>query len=107
MSFLIDTDICSSYLGGNRLLYGKFQQYAGRISLSTVVVGELLTWSFRRGAPPNRSAAIQQLLQHVAVLPVDSQVAEEYGRVQAHLLDNGKPKADPTYSLLRQHSFMT
>ena len=45
MSFLLDTDICSAYLKGDRLVWKRFLQYSGGLHVSTVTVGELFTWA--------------------------------------------------------------
>ena len=54
MSFLVDTDNCSAYLKGHPLVIRRFLQYTGGLSISTVTLGELFTWTLRRTAPPKR-----------------------------------------------------
>ncbi len=39
MSFLLDTDICSAQMKGNARVHGRFIQYGGRLSISTVTLG--------------------------------------------------------------------
>jgi tRNA(fMet)-specific endonuclease VapC len=41
MSFLLDTDICSAQLKGDRAVFSKFMQYAGWLHISAVMLGEL------------------------------------------------------------------
>jgi predicted nucleic acid-binding protein len=47
VSFLIDTNILSAHARGDRRVFGRFQQYAGRLLLCAVTVGELTTWALR------------------------------------------------------------
>mgnify|MGYP000306573019 CR=1 FL=1 len=51
MSFLLDTDICSEHLKGNRTIQGRFLQNTGRLYVSTVTLAELYAWTNRAGAP--------------------------------------------------------
>ena len=46
MSFLLDTDMCSAYLRGSRVVQNRFLQYLGQLHLSTICLGELYTWAF-------------------------------------------------------------
>lgn len=41
MSFVVDTDTCSAYIKGHALVYNRFGQYAGRLYISIVTLGEL------------------------------------------------------------------
>jgi tRNA(fMet)-specific endonuclease VapC len=75
MSFLVDTDICSAYLRGDSSLFNRFLQFAGNLHVSTIVVGELYTWAFRKAAPPKRIHAIESFLGDVMILDYDRQVA--------------------------------
>ena len=70
MSFLLDTDTCSAYIKGNPLVFGRFVQYGGRLSISTITLGELFTWALRAKAPPGRLQDVQDLLKLVVVLDV-------------------------------------
>jgi tRNA(fMet)-specific endonuclease VapC len=89
MSFLTDTDICSAYLKQNALVSNRFLQYAGRIHLSIISLGELYTWTARRHASPQRLRRLLDLLNDVTVLDADAAVAHKFGEVRAHLLDIG------------------
>src|SRR5947209_2368025 len=54
MSFLVDTDNCSAYVKGVRAVVNRFSQYGGRLYITVVTLGELLTWALRAQAPPGR-----------------------------------------------------
>jgi predicted nucleic acid-binding protein len=43
MSFLVDTDMCSVYMKGNRDVWQRFMQYRGQLHVSAITVGELFT----------------------------------------------------------------
>ena len=91
MSFLLDTDICSAHLKGNRAVSSKFLQYAGRLHLSALTMSELYTWAKRRGAPPARLVAVREMLVASQLIDVDHEVAEKAGGLCATLLDQGTP----------------
>jgi len=44
MSFLLDTDICSAHLRGNRDVTNRYMLHLGRLYLSALTLGELLSW---------------------------------------------------------------
>ena len=44
MSFLLDTDICSAHLRGDRKVFSKFVQYSGQLHVSVITAGELYSW---------------------------------------------------------------
>jgi tRNA(fMet)-specific endonuclease VapC len=90
VSFLVDTDICSAYLKGDRLVWNRFMQYSGGLYVSTVTVGELFTWVLRANASPARMQGLLDLLRDVTVLEVTLDVARKFGEVRAGLLDKGQ-----------------
>lgn len=75
MSFLLDTDICSAQMKGNARVHGRFIQYGGRLSISTVTLGELNAWALRAQASPKRMQSLLDLLQEVQVLALDEAAA--------------------------------
>ena len=93
MSFLVDSDVCSAHLKGERRANTRFLQYTGRLHISAVTVSELFTWATRAGAPPARLAAIQDMLVAISFHPVDYEIAQRSGELRAVLLDRGLPMA--------------
>ncbi len=91
MSFLLDTDTCSPYVKGNPLVFNRFVQYGGGLSITTLSLGELFTWVLRANAPPKRMQDVQDLLQLVMVLDVTPAVAMKFGEVRAVQFDAGTP----------------
>ena len=84
MAFLIDTHIFIYARDGNDDVLDKFEQHAGRFSLSAISLAEL-----QRGILPGRNVpALRQqrhdtLVRRMVVLPFDADAAEAYRRVIA------------------------
>ncbi len=93
MSFLIDSDICSAHLRGTSGLANRFLQYTGRLHISVLTLGELLSWTLRKNAPPKYHQGLLELLSDVDVLAVTSDIAWKFGELRAELLDQGRPVA--------------
>jgi tRNA(fMet)-specific endonuclease VapC len=91
VTYLLDTDTCSAHLKQRGLVTNRFLQYLGRLHVSVITVGELMTWALRAKAPPRRLQGVHDLLKDVAVLAVTEDVAREFGRLRAWLLDVGRP----------------
>lgn len=90
MSFLLDTDICSTHLKRPAGLMHRFTQYAGRLHIPTIVLGELYTWAFHRQNPlPVIQRIERDLLPDVTLLEFDQVCAKEFGKVRGSLLRNG------------------
>ena len=90
MSYLLDTNICSEHLKRPSGLVHRFIQHSGRLHISTVVLGELYAWAYRRPDPRRLMRAIQtELLADVVVLPYDAACAEEFGKTRGTLLQQG------------------
>lgn len=94
MSFLLDTDICSAYLKGDRTIAGRVTPHFGGLHVSVITVGELLTWALRAKAPASRLQGIRNLLRAVTVCEITLPVAETFGRLRAALLDQGLSTAE-------------
>ena len=95
MSFLLDTDICSAYLRGDRTVFNRFLQHTGGLHVSAVSLAELYSWAHRAAAPPRRLESLQSMLDDVKVLDVTADVARTFGRMRAALLDQGRPLPTP------------
>jgi len=89
LSYRLDTDICSAYVKGYATVFGRFLQYGGNLHISTITLGELLTWGLRASAAPRRLTKIREFLELVSVLDVTPEVAWKFGEIRAALLDAG------------------
>jgi len=90
MSFLLDTNICSAHLKRPSGLAHRFIQHGGRLCISTIVLGELYAWAFRRSNPTILLQQIEdELLKDMLLLDFDRACAETFGRVRGSLLQQG------------------
>jgi tRNA(fMet)-specific endonuclease VapC len=89
MTHLLDTNICSAHMRRPGGLAHRFFQYAGGIAISTVVLAELYSGAYKYPNPSRLLALIADLLQEVAVLDFDSSCAEQFGKTQGGLLQQG------------------
>lgn len=95
MSFLLDTNICSAHLRRPGGLAHRFIQYSGRLFTSTIVLGELYAWAFRRDDPaPLLKLLEEELFDDVSILPFDHDCALEFGRTKGLLLRRGISVSD-------------
>ncbi len=95
MSFLLDTDTRSGFFKNDPGVVRRVMLHHGSLKVSTVTVGELLTWGMRARAPASRLPEIEQFLAVVEVFDIDREVAEAFGRIRADLLDRGRPVGVP------------
>jgi tRNA(fMet)-specific endonuclease VapC len=112
MTHLLDTNICSAHMRHPAGLAHRFFQYAGGIAISTVVLAELYAGAYKHPNPPKLLALITDLLQEVTALDFDSACAEEFGKLQGGLLQQGitVPVADlmiATVALLHNLTLVT
>ena len=91
MSFLLDTDLCSAHLRGERSVFSKFVQHSGQLHVSAITVGELYSWVLRSKAPPDRLQLLQRFLMGANFLPINAEVAHRFGVLRAELFDKGLP----------------
>ncbi len=82
MRFLLDTNIGSAWIRGQRGLTGRFVQYGGRLYLSTVSLSELYVWAHKKEKPDPILNAIDDLLQIIDILPFDEKMARIAGRIR-------------------------
>jgi tRNA(fMet)-specific endonuclease VapC len=94
MSFPLDTDTCSAHLKGHAKVIQRCLQYAGRLYISAIGLGELHTWALRAKAPPKRLLNLLDFLKGIDVLDVTPAVAERFGKIRAGLMDRGLPTPD-------------
>jgi tRNA(fMet)-specific endonuclease VapC len=91
VAYLLDTDICSAHLKQHPNVNKFVLQYAGRLHVSVVSAGELLTWGLRKQTNAARLAGLREFLKGVDLLPVTAAIAEKFGQLRATLLDAGHP----------------
>jgi tRNA(fMet)-specific endonuclease VapC len=69
MSFLLDTNICTSHLKRPGGLAHRMIQYSGRLYMPTVVLGELFAWAYCRIDPSKLLQQIEDELLAFSRLP--------------------------------------
>lgn len=95
MSFLLDTNICSAHLRRPGGLAHRFIQYSGRLFTSTIVLGELYAWAFRRDDPALLLKLLEEeLFDDLSILPFDHESALVFGRTKGLLLRRGISVSD-------------
>jgi tRNA(fMet)-specific endonuclease VapC len=89
MTHLLDTNICSAHMRRPAGLAHRFFQYGGGIAIASVVLAELYAGAYKHPNPAKLLSLIAELLQEVAVLDFDSACAEQFGKLQGGLLNQG------------------
>ena len=94
MTYLLDTNICVSYLRGQstgKIAARLSAARQGDIVLCSVVAAELLYGGHRSSRPSETINQVRQFCSRFRSLPFDDASAEEYGRIRAALASIGKP----------------
>ncbi len=91
MSFLLDTDIRSAYLKGNRNVQNRFLQYGGQLHVSILTVGELFSGVLSTRASSRFMPGLLAMLKDTTILDATYDVAYTFGTIRAPLLDRGLP----------------
>jgi len=94
VNFLIDTNICSAYLKGNRSVWNRFTQYSGGLAISVVSAGEMWTWVERGKTSERARKAVTEFIDLIEEIDVDLEVALRFGELRAVMMDGGKPIPD-------------
>jgi tRNA(fMet)-specific endonuclease VapC len=89
MTHLLDTNICSAHMRRPAGLAHRFFQYGGGISIASVVLAELYAGAYKHPNTAKLLVLIAELLQEVVVLDFDSSCAEQFGKLQGSLLNQG------------------
>lgn len=91
MSFMLDTNAVSHALRGQ----GRVAERLTRARPSEVVVSSIgvaeLAFGIGNRASEKLERAVQELLQHVEILPFDEEAAWRYGIVASDLRQRGQP----------------
>lgn len=95
MKYLLDSNTCIGWLRLNqpKLVARIAGENPSNLVVCSIVVGELI-YGAERSSPEHRDnnrQRVHQLRQQFVSLPFDDFAAEEYGRIRAHLADQGTP----------------
>lgn len=93
MSFVVlDTDVASGILR-RRLPEPMRAKLDGKsLAITFVTVGELTSWTIRRGWGPGRLADMAAWRRHVTRIPYDEAVATTWGWLDARAQARGRPR---------------
>jgi tRNA(fMet)-specific endonuclease VapC len=89
VTYLLDTNICSAHIRRPAGLAHRFIQHSGRLSIPTIVLGELYAGAYMVPSPARILTAIADLLNDVIVLPFDAACAEQFGKLRGALKQRG------------------
>ena len=99
MGFLLDTNVLSDYMKGDRRVFARATRHGGRLFLSTVTLAEISVWPrLKRRGRWATQANLDRLLAGLTILPLDEPVALRFAAVAADLRHAGTPL--PTADLL-------
>jgi tRNA(fMet)-specific endonuclease VapC len=92
LKYLLDTNIVI-YTMKNRpqQVKKRFEQYHGRMTISTVTVGELVFGAEHSQQVERNLADIENMVLRLEVLPFDTKAAYHFGQIRAFLYRMGKP----------------
>ena len=89
MSFLLDTNICSSHIRRPAGLAHRLMQHSGRLWVSTIVFAEMYAGAYLLDEPGPLLAGIEDLRKDVGLIVYDETCAEEFGRLRGILKRRG------------------
>lgn len=88
MRFLLDTDTCSAQIRGDPRVFTRLIQYGEQLRVSAVTVAELKVWVFQKTTPQRIVVGMHNLLESVAAVSLDEEIADIAGRIGARLWDD-------------------
>ena len=90
--YLLDTNICIYITKYNPpAVRERFVQHTTeKLAISVITLGELRHGAEKSQSPKKASAAIQQLINAIQVMPLDDAVAQQYGKIRAKLEQAGQ-----------------
>lgn len=86
MNFLVDTNICSAYLKGDRNVWSKFMQYSGGLGISVITAGELWTWVSRTNASSRARKTVSDFIDLMDVVDIDLSISLRFGTLRGEML---------------------
>ena len=93
MRYMFDTDICIYAMKGrSAILAERLPQLAeGDACISVVAYGELLVGAEKSIAKQKMLDGVKRMVDILAVMPLDEDVAGDYARIRSHLERKGTP----------------
>lgn len=91
LTYHLDTNIVIAYLNGNHTIADKLKNHLPHISISALVLGELLYGARFSQRKEENLEKIYQLLRVVQVVDFDQASAEQYSHIRISLRKKGRP----------------
>jgi tRNA(fMet)-specific endonuclease VapC len=92
LRYLLDTNIVIYVIKRRPLeVLGRFNQYAGRMAISTITLAELLHGAEKSQRPSANLAVVEDFCSRLDVLPYTAKAAQHYGSIRAVLEKLGHP----------------
>jgi tRNA(fMet)-specific endonuclease VapC len=92
--YLLDTNICSALMKGNRRASIRFNRAFPQCYTSTIVVAELYKGILDSQRLQDNLQSLADLTTYLAIESFDLAAAEEFGRIQVELKRIGKPTGE-------------
>jgi tRNA(fMet)-specific endonuclease VapC len=90
--YLLDTNTVSFIFKGNEAVLRRLSSIPmAQVAISAVTEGELRFGLARRPEATRLRQTVEEFLLRVAILPWDSEAAQQYGRLRAGLEELGQP----------------
>jgi predicted nucleic acid-binding protein len=89
---LLDTDVFSFLMKGTDTRAALYKPHVkGKtIALSFVTVGELFTWSVKRGWGERKVSDLEQRIKTAVIVPYDLDLCRQFGQIKAEMLKIGR-----------------
>ncbi len=93
MKVMLDTNICIYLIKQKPVsVLGHFEKYAlGEVGISSITVAELQFGVSNSQKPRQNQSALDLFLAPLEIMDFDARAAQVYGRIRAHLKQNGTP----------------
>lgn len=93
INYLLDTNHCSFLLRGHPGLIRKLRELGEAPAATCVIVqGELVFMAHKSDHPSTNEERVRQFLRGIAVLPLDRDTADRYGKLKAAVLERYGPR---------------
>jgi tRNA(fMet)-specific endonuclease VapC len=88
--YLLDTNILIAAIKGTTMVRNRLEKLQrSEIVLSPIVLGELVTGVEKSRRPEHNRSALDAVVRHIDLLPMDHQTSEHYGQIRAELEHKG------------------
>ena len=92
LCYMLDTNLCVRVLRDRPpSVRARFNAEADGLSISTIVLTELLHGAAKSARPVQNRAGVEELANRLAVLPFDDEAAAHAGDIRATLEREGRP----------------